>query len=128
MATLFERILAGEIPAQKIYEDDKVFAILDINPVQKGHVLLITKFPYRWIQDCDDETLAHAFVVVKKIIHHMKETLGCDYVNVVIEGLEVPHMHIKLIPSMASVKNAEWHHSEYEEGEMEQYAQKLQMQ
>lgn len=127
MSTIFTRIIDGEIPAQKIYEDDMVIAILDIEPVQKWHMLVITKHPYPWMQECDDASLSHAFLTAKKLMTHMKEKLWCDYVHLVVEWVQVPHFHIHLIPSMLPVKNAEWHHTKYEAGEMADYQAKLQM-
>lgn len=125
MSTIFEKIIAREIPAKIIYEDDKVLAFLDINPVQKWHILVITKQPYQRIQDVDDETLAHTFVMAKKLIHHIKEKLHVDFVNLVVEGVEVPHFHVHLIPSMIGHKNAQWEHQVYTEGEMDEYQKKL---
>ena len=125
--TLFTRIINGEIPSKKLYEDETVYVFLDINPVQKWHTLIITKTPYRRMEDVDDEALAHAFLITKKMMKHMKKVLWCDYVHVVIEWVEVPHFHIKLIPSKIGVHNAEWHQSTYEEGEMDEYQEKLQM-
>ncbi len=85
MKTLFTRIIEGEIPAQKIYEDDTVISILDINPIQKGHALVITKTPYAGMWECDEETLAHAFSVAKKLMIHMKNILNAEFVQVLVE-------------------------------------------
>lgn len=125
MSTIFEKIISREIPADIIYEDEKVLAFLDINPVQKGHALLIPKQPVQWMQEADDETIAHIFVIAKKLMLHMKQALEVDFIHVVVEGVEVPHFHIHLIPSMIGHKNAQWEHHAYEEGERETYQQKL---
>lgn len=127
MPTIFERIIAGEIPSNKLYEDDKMIIIMDIHPVQKGHVLLIPKKVSTWLDECDDETVIHLMLMAKKMMKHMKSVLTCDYVHLVVEGVEVPHVHIHLIPSMLPVKNAEWHHVTYDEGEMDIYKEKLQL-
>ena len=123
--TIFTKIIKGEIPATKLYEDDDFLAILDINPVRKGHTLLITKEPFVWIQDVPDQLLAKAFVFSKKMIRALKEQTECDYVQVVVEGVEVPHFHIHLIPSILEQKNAAWNHVSYEEGEDVQLAEKI---
>lgn len=123
--TIFERIIAREIPAAIIYEDEKVLAFLDINPVQKWHVLVITKSPYPWMQDADDETIAHIFTIAKKLMLHMKDVLGAEYIHLVVEWVQVPHFHIHLIPSMIAHKNAQWEHHPYEDGEITAYQQKL---
>lgn len=127
MTTIFERIIAREIPAKIVYEDEKVFAFLDINPTQKWHILLITKQPYPWMQEVDDETLAYIFLVAKKLMLHMKQRLNVEFINLVVEWVQVPHFHIHLIPSMIDHKNAVREHHAYDEGEMDIYQQKLLM-
>ncbi len=127
MSTIFSRIIAGEIPAQKVYEDDRLIAILDINPIQKGHTLLIPKKPYRWLEECDDELIAHLFLTAKELMINMKQTLGCEYVHLNVEGVDVPHVHVHLIPSTTAEKNGQWNHVSYAEGEMEAYQKKLAM-
>ncbi len=95
--TIFEKIIDREIPADIVYEDDICIGILDINPIAPGHTLLISKKPYRWIQDVPREDLHHIMDKVQDIIHEMKSK-GADYVKVTIEGIDVPHFHIHLIP------------------------------
>ena len=97
--TIFEKIVAREIPADIIHEDDTTLAFLDINPVQHGHLLVITKEPYPWIQDVPDDEVAHAFVVAKNLIPKLNTATGCDYVRVSVVGKDVPHFHIHLIPA-----------------------------
>lgn len=97
--TIFEKIVAREIPADIVSEDDTTLAFLDINPVQHGHLLVITKQPYPWIQDVPDTEIAHAFVVAKNLIPKLKTATGCDYVRVSVVGKDVPHFHIHLIPA-----------------------------
>ncbi len=96
--TVFGKIIRGEIPAIKVYEDEYFLAFLDINPVTKGHTLLIPKEHYTWIHDVPDECIAPIFVLAKHIILKMCEALACDYVQVNVVGNEVPHFHIHLIP------------------------------
>ncbi len=100
--TIFEKIIDREIPADIVYEDDICIGFLDISPVKKGHVLLVSKSPFTWIQDVPDAELSHIMIVVKKIIEGMKIGISADYVQVGIVGTEVPHFHIHLIPHMLS--------------------------
>ena len=123
--TVFGKIIRGEIPATKIYEDDKFLALLDINPVTKGHALLLPKERYVWIQDVPNDLLGEIFIKSKELIKAIKESTGCDLVQVVVEGKDVPHFHIHLIPAMADHKTATWEHSKYEEGERELIAEKI---
>ena len=98
MATIFSKIVAGEIPSYKVAEDEKYYAFLDINPLVKGHTLVIPKVEVDYIFDLDDETLAGLTKFAKKIAHKIKEQTGCKKVAMVVLGLEVPHAHIHLIP------------------------------
>ena len=98
MATIFSKIVAGEIPSYKVAEDEKYYAFLDINPLAKGHTLVIPKVEVDYIFDLDDETLAGLTKFAKKIAHKIKEQTGCKKVAMVVLGLEVPHAHIHLIP------------------------------
>lgn len=103
MATIFSRIASGEIPSYKIAEDDRCFAFLDINPLVKGHVLVIPKKETDYIFDVEDETLAHMMVFGKRIAHAIKKVVPCKRVGVAVLGLEVPHAHIHLIPLNSEV-------------------------
>jgi histidine triad (HIT) family protein len=98
MKTIFEKIIDREIPADIVYEDDISMAFLDINPVTKGHTLLISKQPYPWMTDVPDQEIAHVFSVAKKIMIIMKNEFRCDFVQVGVVGTDVPHFHIHLIP------------------------------
>lgn len=100
METVFSKIIRREIPATIVYEDDFFLAFLDINPVTKGHTLLVPKTPYVWMQDVPDELLAESFILAKKIMKAMVVQIPCDYVQVGVVGEEVPHFHIHLIPQM----------------------------
>jgi histidine triad (HIT) family protein len=95
---IFCKIIAGNIPALKVFEDEESLAFLDIHPVTKGHILLIPKIHIEWIQDVPDVLLSSMFSKTKKLIHSMKESLLCDYVQISIVGKDVPHFHIHLIP------------------------------
>ena len=98
MASIFSRIVAGEIPCYKVAEDEKYFAFLDINPLAKGHTLVIPKQEVDYYFDLDDETLAGMTLFAKKVAHKIKEQTGCKKVAMVVLGLEVAHAHIHLIP------------------------------
>ena len=107
MTTIFSKIVAGEIPSYKVAEDEKYYAFLDINPLAKGHTLVIPKVEVDYIFDLDDETLAGLTKFAKKIAHKIKEQTGCKKVAMVVLGLEVPHAHIHLIP-MNSEKDVDF--------------------
>lgn len=98
MASIFTRIIQGEIPCHKIYEDDRVFSFLDINPVSKGHTLLIPKLEVDYIYDLEDDLLKHLFATSKRISQAIEEVVTCERIAVAVVGLEVPHAHIHLIP------------------------------
>ena len=98
MASIFSRIVAGEIPCYKVAEDDKYFAFLDINPLAKGHTLVIPKQEVDYYFDLDDETLAGMTIFAKRVAHKIKEQTGCKKVAMIVLGLEVAHAHIHLIP------------------------------
>ena len=94
---IFCKIGRGEIPANKIYEDDKAVAFLDIHPKGPGHALVIPKEHYRWFEEMPDELYTHVFKVVKELALKMKAD-GADHVQVGIVGKDVPHVHVHLIP------------------------------
>lgn len=98
MASIFSRIIAGEIPSYKVAEDDKHYAFLDINPMAPGHVLVIPKHEIDYIFDLDNEeyTALHSFA--KRVAEAIKAAMPCARVGVAIMGLEVPHAHIHLVP------------------------------
>jgi len=98
MPTIFTRIVNGEIPCYKIAEDSNYLAFLDINPLAKGHVLVIPKKEVDYIFDIDDNLLGGMMVFAKKIAKAIDKTIPCKRVGVVVIGLEVPHAHIHLIP------------------------------
>lgn len=98
MASIFSRIIAGEIPSYKVAEDDNYYAFLDINPLVKGHTLVVPKKEVDYIFDLDDETLAGMMLFAKKVAARIKRETACKKVATVVLGLEVPHAHIHLIP------------------------------
>ena len=98
MATIFSRIVKGEIPCYKIAENDQFFAFMDINPVAKGHTLVIPKHEDDYIFNLDDEELAAMMVFAKKVAKGIEKAVPCKRIGVAVIGLEVPHAHIHLIP------------------------------
>ncbi|MBR5603926.1 MAG: HIT family protein [Bacteroidales bacterium] len=98
MATIFSRIINGEIPCYKIAENDKFFAFLDINPLMKGHTLVIPKKEVDYIFDVEDNDLGEMMIFAKQIANKIKNVIPCIKVGVAVIGLEVPHAHIHLVP------------------------------
>ena len=98
MASIFTRIVEGEIPGYKILEDESFLAFLDVSPLVKGHTLVIPKTEIDYIFDIDDRLLGEMIVFSKKVAHAIKLAIPCVKVGVSVIGLEVPHAHIHLIP------------------------------
>ena len=98
MATIFSKIVAGEIPSYKVAENERFYAFLDINPVQKGHTLVIPKREVDYFYDLEDDELQEMMVFAKQIAKKIKATTQCRKVATVVLGLEVPHAHIHLVP------------------------------
>lgn len=98
MASIFSRIVAGEIPSYKVAEDEKYYAFLDINPVAPGHTLVIPKHEVDYIFDLDDEEYAGLMAFAKRVAAAIKVAMPCVKVGVAVLGLEVPHAHVHLVP------------------------------
>lgn len=98
MASIFSRIVNGEIPCYKIAENDRYFAFLDINPLAKGHTLVIPKREIDYLFDLQEEELAEMMVFARKIALAIGKVIPCKRVGVAVIGLEVPHAHIHLVP------------------------------
>jgi histidine triad (HIT) family protein len=98
MATIFSRIVRGEIPSYKVAENENCYAFLDINPLTKGHTLVVPKKEVDYLFDLDDTTLSELMLFAKQVAGSIKATIPCKRVAVVVLGLEVPHAHIHLIP------------------------------
>lgn len=112
--TIFSRIVAGEIPSYKVAEDDLFYAFLDINPVAKGHTLVIPKSEVDYFFDESDGMLSAHMLFAKKVAQAIKKAIPCTKVGVCVMGLEVPHSHIHLIPMQS-------------EGDMDFRKEKLQL-
>ena len=98
MATIFTKIIKGEIPCYKIAENDDYFAFLDISPLREGHTLIVPKKETDYIFDLDDKYLAGMIIFSKKVASAIKSVIPCNRIGVAILGLEVPHAHIHLVP------------------------------
>ncbi|MBO7054796.1 MAG: HIT family protein [Bacteroidales bacterium] len=103
MASIFSKIVAGEIPAYKVAENDEFLAFLDINPMAKGHTLVIPKQEIPYIFDVEDDLLGRMMVFAKKVAKAVEKSIPCARIGVGVVGLEVPHCHIHLIPLQNSV-------------------------
>ena len=98
MASVFTRIINGEIPCYRIAEDDRYIAFLDVRPLKAGHTLVVPKQEVDYIFDLDEDTLAGMMLFAQKIARAMKKVIDCNRIGVAVLGLEVPHAHIHLIP------------------------------
>lgn len=98
MASIFSKIIKGEIPCYKIAENDQFFSFLDINPIAEGHTLVIPKKEVDYIFDLDEETLSGLVTFSRKIAKAIDSSLGTLRTGMIVEGLEVPHAHIHLVP------------------------------
>ncbi len=98
MATIFSRIAAGESPSYKVAEDERHFAFLDINPVNEGHVLVIPRKETDYIFDLSDEDYKALMLFAKRVAKALKKALPCAKVGMSVIGLDVPHVHVHLVP------------------------------
>lgn len=98
MASIFTRIVKGEIPSYKVAESDKFYAFLDIAPMAKGHTLVIPKREVDYIFDIDDQEYMELQLFAKRVAEAIKEAIPCQRVGVAVLGMEVPHAHIHLVP------------------------------
>ena len=126
MASIFSRIVAGEIPCYKIAEDEQYFAFLDISPLQKGHTLVIPKREVDYIFDLSDDELAGLQVFAKKVAIAIRKAIPCVKVGQCVLGLEVPHAHIHLVP-MQSEADVDFRkeHLKLEPEEMKAIAERI---
>jgi histidine triad (HIT) family protein len=98
MASIFTRIVNGEIPSYKVAEDDRFYAFLDINPLAEGHTLVIPKVEVDYIFDLDQETYQSLFAFARKVAIAQKSVIPCRRIGMAVLGMEVPHTHIHLVP------------------------------
>ncbi|MBQ5539955.1 MAG: HIT family protein [Bacteroidales bacterium] len=125
MATIFSRIIKGEIPCYKIAENDEFFAFLDVNPIQKGHTLVVPKEEISYIFDINDDKLGRYMAFAKKVAAAIKAAIPCVKVGIAVVGLEVPHAHIHLVP-LNEVNDMSFEHKmTLEKTEMQEIADKI---
>jgi len=98
MPTIFSRIIAGEIPCYKVAENENYLAFLDVNPLVKGHVLVVPKVEVDYIFDLEDEILSGLMIFAKEVANKIRPHFACKRIGVTVIGLEVPHAHVHLIP------------------------------
>lgn len=98
MASIFTKIVKGEIPSYKVAEDENFYAFLDINPLKKGHTLVVPKEEIDYVFDIDDALLSDMMIFSKKVALGIEKVIECKRVGIAVLGLEVPHAHIHLIP------------------------------
>lgn len=98
MASIFSKIIMGEIPSHKIAEDEEFFAFLDINPIAEGHTLVVSKKEIDYLFDLNDDLLGRMMVFTKRVARAIEKAIPCQRVGVTVIGLEVPHAHIHLVP------------------------------
>lgn len=98
MATIFTKIINGEIPCYKIAEDENFFSFLDISPLKKGHTLVIPKKEVDYINDLDEETYQGLWAFAKRVSAALEATVPCKRIGIAVIGLEVPHAHVHLLP------------------------------
>ena len=130
MDCIFCKIIKGEIPSSKVYEDSNVLAFLDIGPVNKGHTLVIPKEHYETLFDVPDDLLKEVIVVVKKVSKAVKKGVEADGIslgmsNYKAAGQVVPHAHFHIMPRFSDDGLKLWPQGKYEEGEMDSYKEKI---
>ena len=111
MPSIFTKIISGELPCYKIAEDDNFFAFLDINPNAAGHTLCVTKKEVNKILDLDESSYMGLMAFSRKVGKAIEAAIPCERVGITVIGLEVPHVHVHLIP-LQSMKNATFQHKE----------------
>ena len=127
---IFCKIVKGEIPSAKVYEDKNVLSFLDIGPVSKGHALVIAKEHYETAMDLPDQLLAELVVAAKKVSKAVMDATGAGGINLAlanhdIAGQTVPHAHFHVIPRHTGDGLKHWPQGKYADGEMQEYAEKI---
>ena len=130
MSCIFCKIIAGEIPSYKVYEDEQTLAFLDINPVNPGHTLVVSKKHFANIEEADEQSLCQIMNIVKKIGANLKQNLGAAGYNILenndpIAGQIVPHLHFHVTPRIENDGLELWPQKKYEPGEAESVLKKI---
>lgn len=126
MATIFTRIINGEIPCYRVAENDRYFAFLDINPLKAGHTLVVPKKETDYLFDLSDDDLSGMMVFSKKVAEAIRRAFPCNRIGVAVLGLEVPHAHIHLVP-MDSMEDVNFRNPKlkFSQEEFRQIAEKI---
>jgi histidine triad (HIT) family protein len=98
MTSLFSKIIAGELPSHRVYDDESFVAFLDINPIQRGHTLLVPRLEVDCFFDCSESVLQASMPVAQRIARAIEQVIPCNRIGVMIAGLDVPHAHVHLVP------------------------------
>ncbi len=122
---IFCKISKGEISSAKVYEDASFFVFLDINPVSDGHLLIIPKKHVVWMQEADDEMVSDIFKLSKKLMLTIKKAFACDYVQISVNGTDVPHFHVHLIPRYFNDNFSKFPTKKYKDTEMKEITKKI---
>ncbi|MBW3010935.1 HIT domain-containing protein [Candidatus Woesearchaeota archaeon] len=122
---IFCKIIAGEIKTDFIHEDEKYIAFMDIEPVAKGHMLVIPKKHYQFFIDMPEDEYAEISRIVHKLANALKKATDTEYIHVGIEGVDVPHVHIHIIPRNKGDGLSSYKRTRYEDGEMKEFTQKI---
>ena len=123
--TIFTKIVNGTIPATKVYEDNNFLAFMDINPINKGHVLVITKEPYKTLNDVPNDLVGEMFKLVHKLTQPIMDASGSEMFNWYVIGDEVPHAHIHIVPRFENDGKIKIERSKSSSEEIELFAQKI---
>jgi len=125
--SLFTKIINGEVPSYKVYEDKQTFAFLDIHPMQPGHVLVVSKKQVEFVWDLPDDEYAALMATVKKVARHVREVLSVPYVGEKIIGVDVPHAHVHVVPftTVAQYRNQPDMSAEPDHGALAAMAERL---
>ena len=99
MSSIFSKIIAGEIPSYKIYEDEYAYAFLDINPIKEGHTLVVSKKEVNQLFDLGDADYEGLMIAVKTVAEMLKQKIVCERIGVIVDGYAVPHAHVHLVPT-----------------------------
>jgi histidine triad (HIT) family protein len=119
-SSIFTKIINRELPATIVYEDDDMIAFLDIHPVSLGHTLLISKEEHVKMEEVPDELLGRMFIKAKSLMKAIKEGVGCDFVQLSVVGIDVPHFHIHLMPRYHHDNLKGWQTRAYESDDQKQ--------
>ena len=123
--TIFTKIINREIPAEIVYESELFLAFMDINPVNKGHLLVITKEPYPTLIDAPESVVGELFMLVHKLTPSVMKATGSDLFNWFVVGDEVPHAHVHIVPRFPNDSAFNFNTKKYENNELKEFAEEI---